>query len=374
MEERSKRGGAFHQPRPDLDESVLLTFVSTFRTDIMNVHAYETISCSQAVSGEGLAANFNMLQKLLELSPQAELPARKTKTSIEKVLAQSPGLNGTVCNNNVYAGLRLERLVVMLYHLRRLQRDPQAMMACSNKTSGSSMMKVKELLGMMTDAPAGAAESQDQVSVPGTECYPTDCEAYPAALTAKAAKTKCLKRSVTLDDDGFPKLLTAKHARASSPAKSPIKEAGLWEQMHPAPQVPQAKSKAKATAKAKAQPQPEEQASPKSPAPLAKAKAKGKAKAQAEAEVQEASDPTHSSLQTKDWTVMYYKANNTMGIRRKFAAKNQIFSFGSKSTMTKHELEKVGKLCVIKMLEGKSEEDVAVWAKSVVAAMSVAKP
>ena len=114
----------------------------------MNVHAYETISRSQAVSGEGLAANFNMLQKLLELSPQAELPARKTKTCIEKVLAQSPGLNATVFNNSVYAGLRLERLVVMLYHLRRLQRDPQALMACSNKTSGSSVMKVQELLGI----------------------------------------------------------------------------------------------------------------------------------------------------------------------------------------------------------------------------------
>ncbi len=81
----SKRGGAFHQPKPDVDDAVLLHFCSTFKLDLMDCKGYENISRNQAACGESLAANFSMLRQLLFISPAAELPSRKTKNAICQV-------------------------------------------------------------------------------------------------------------------------------------------------------------------------------------------------------------------------------------------------------------------------------------------------
>ena len=73
-----RRGGAFHQPKPDVDDSVLLHFVSSFSKQLMDTKVHENISRNQAVCGESLAANYDLLKQLLLITATAELPAKKT--------------------------------------------------------------------------------------------------------------------------------------------------------------------------------------------------------------------------------------------------------------------------------------------------------
>jgi len=60
--------------------------------------------------------------------------------------------------------------------------------------------------------------------------------------------------------------------------------------------------------------------------------------------------------------VMYYKANNKVGIRRKFDKKNQAFQFGHPNK-SKEELEAIGEEVADLMAKGMSEEQGIAWAK-----------
>ena len=121
--------------------------------------------------GESLAANYDLFKQLLLITATAELPAKKTKNAFLQLLGKTPSLNTTCYNNNVYAGLRVDRLTIMGYHLRRLQRDQPAFQQCVNKTTGLAMEKVKMLLAMM-DPCTAAEETQEDSQVAPTVCYP----------------------------------------------------------------------------------------------------------------------------------------------------------------------------------------------------------
>jgi hypothetical protein len=241
----------------------------------------------------------------------------------------------------------------MLYHLRRLQRDPVAFQQCVNKTSGTAMTKVKELMDML-EAPgaasADALESQsvDESQVAPTIHYPDDVSPeFPTSLTAKAPapSAKRLRREVTLDEEGYPKMLGARSPKPQSPVKgeAPAASVSLVEQLYP-------QAKAKAMPKSKA-------------LPKSKATAKSTAQPKASAKAQ---PQTQDGATSKDWQYMYYKNNNSIGIRRKFGSKNQVFSFVGKG-LEHAQLIKLAKLCLVKLLSGEAEEAVAIWVKADIA-------
>jgi len=60
-------------------------------------------------------------------------------------------------------------------------------------------------------------------------------------------------------------------------------------------------------------------------------------------------------LPDKEYGIMHYKINNTIGIRAKFGAQNQLFSFGgTKSTKTKEEMKAIAKQIVADLKTGVS--------------------
>lgn len=62
---------------------------------------------------------------------------------------------------------------------------------------------------------------------------------------------------------------------------------------------------------------------------------------------------------------MYYKNNNSIGIRRKFGQKEQCFSFGGKKcSMTETQLRGFGDDAMRKIDQGMSEADVKIWARA----------
>ena len=62
------------------------------------------------------------------------------------------------------------------------------------------------------------------------------------------------------------------------------------------------------------------------------------------------------------YAVMYYGKHNSIGIRRKFEKKNQIFSFGGRTCgLSESVLRGFGDDCLKKFNEGESEASVKKW-------------
>jgi hypothetical protein len=143
------RGGAHHRPKPPIDPHILDGIFSIFFKDISNVGVYEHISKSQAVNGEGLAARYDLLKAIITAAPSGGIPPGPARASLVKVFSQRPEANTTVFNTGVFAGLRLDRLTVMLAHLRRCAQDPSRMQQAAVKMTGPSLAKVQELVSMV---------------------------------------------------------------------------------------------------------------------------------------------------------------------------------------------------------------------------------
>jgi hypothetical protein len=67
-----------------------------------------------------------------------------------------------------------------------------------------------------------------------------------------------------------------------------------------------------------------------------------------------------------DWGKMFYKAQNGVGIREKFGDKRQVFCLSSRS-LTRAELESIADDCICRMRAGKADADTKEWGKEQVA-------
>jgi hypothetical protein len=95
--------------------------------------------------------------------------------------------------------------------------------------------------------------------------------------------------------------------------------------------------------------------------PKGKRKRKGKAKSKkgkAKRKPHAAEPAALSPGTTKGYQVMYYKNGHAVGIRRKYAQKNQVFSFGGKKcNLDKEALTQIGHDIVEEVIGGMSYED-----------------
>jgi hypothetical protein len=334
MDATKTRGGARRHPVPPVEDSLLLGLLGKHAEEICDLGVYESIQTPQAVNGEGLAAKAELLTVILEAVPTAELPMASCKQAFTRVLSSKPVLNNTVFQNHVFAGLRMDRLACMLHHVRRLCQDEYKRDVCAAKCSGPSWAKVQDLMAMVQLA--NSPRLADSQASEGA------CSS--ASASTGSAPSKVLKRKVTLDDDGFPKLFDFEESQggASSAADSSAN-------LIPAARAPAGQGRAAKAAQAAA-------TSKGLAAPT-------EASEDAAEAVEAAESAAENKKEKKDWELVYYKKYNSVGVRRKFAKKEQIFSFKSE-TLSRDALEKHGKRAIVKLLSGKSEQYVAEWAKS----------
>lgn len=352
--DKPKRGGARNQKKPDTDESILMHILSLHKKLLFQCGPYEHISKNQAASAEGLAHNYPLLKPLLEAEPTGEFAAGLAKRCVEKIVMSDPSQNTSTFKNETFSGLRWDRIACMLKHIRRLRQDPvKRRQACSG-SSGSSWALVLELVvmgGPLEQDEGDHLGSDLDIDVPSTQEYTETGELSPSRATSSRKRTSSppavspkrrLSRKISLDEDGFPMMLTAasSHRSASSPP----------------PALPKAKAKAKAP-----------------PSPKARAKAKG------------SGSQGHLSPQAAvgfklDYNYLFYHSGSySIGIREKFPRPDsglksgkQIFTFkGSPQvqalpmSQAKDILIKHAKKVVIKLLENElSVEEVAAWAKN----------
>ena len=349
--------GAKRRKVPTVDSGVLVGIFQEHKELVLNqkgLGEYERISRTQAVSGNALAECHKLLRDLLVAQPGGELAGAATREAMCSLLQSYPKYNQTKFSNAVYAGLRFDRVSVMLNHLRRLKNDAEKRRQCCATTSGAAWAQILDLL-LCLDGPWKGSqdlpgESQSTApgtplgsEVPPTQPYPVDPtefgsdDAPGAAATGSTASkpaSRKLQAQLSLDADGFPKMLGG----SSSSTGNKRKASDNGADRHPT--------------------------SPRSAAASPKGKAKSKAAASPKA------SPKAAPSVVQDYTYMYYKGQSSMGIRQKRGQKKQVFSFRASSGLREkspdeiiRKLTKHAKACIIKLLEGQSELQVAAWAR-----------
>ena len=210
--EMISKGGHRHTIKPRLDEGVLMKAIRRHSSLLANLGIYESISKTQSCNPKGLYKLLPLIKDLLDLEPTGEIHTQSLRNAIFQMLMQDPSLNDSKWNGQVWVGLKVESVGVILYHMRRLMGSD--LKICAAKLTGSEYQELQEVVQIM---------SPKETPV-------------PAALDKRAAeeegpKERKLKKEisdVSVDSRGFPKcfgtpdrLLTKEPSPERSPLASP---------------------------------------------------------------------------------------------------------------------------------------------------------
>lgn len=112
---------------------------------------YESVSKPQAVKGDALAELHPFLAAMLEVAPSGEINATQLKAGIMAAVVEKPELNNTKQKNDIWCGLRLDRITTVLYHLRRLTDNVKFQQMVLG-SQGASVVLIKQLLDKLQPA------------------------------------------------------------------------------------------------------------------------------------------------------------------------------------------------------------------------------
>jgi len=68
------------------------------------------------------------------------------------------------------------------------------------------------------------------------------------------------------------------------------------------------------------------------------------------------------AVSSERYSVLYYKNNKTIGLRRKFDKRDTALSFGRNESLSEESLRKVADECLRKLNGGDTEANVKIWA------------
>ena len=219
MPKKNARGGANRKPWPKVDDSIILKIFEENIGDIMNAEDYESISLPMASFGPGIVKKSKLIRAILLACPCGGVPAGAAKKAIEKIVTVKPELNTSLWNTSVFAGQRLERILVLLAHVRRLAQEGFRLQQCALKCTGPEVATIKELVKL--------------IDVEWSKQHDTATMYYdPLLQDGDPMASRDLKREVSVDEDGYPKLLSnpssGSHSykdRADPTTPSPTKKA-----------------------------------------------------------------------------------------------------------------------------------------------------
>ena len=158
------------------------------------------IDRAHAAFAPGLAANYDILLVLLKLNPRAEFKPTVLVKAWLTCCKHYTGLNASGLPDDMWAGRRADICGTMLCHTRRVRSDTLRMSQLKHKATASDMAMVQELVDMIVE---GAISRE------------------PSPAETVLYTTRKLKVNVSLDEDGFPKMLsTSSSASKSSSSKS----------------------------------------------------------------------------------------------------------------------------------------------------------
>jgi hypothetical protein len=201
------KGGARHTPKPQVDPDLLLKCFSEHSDLLQHLGLYEQVSQSQAAQPKGLMHCLPLMKGLLELEPTCEIHGSSLRQGVFQALLQNPCLNDTKFNGETWVGIRVERITVLLFHMRRLAASAD-LRTCASKLTGPEFLQLQEALAMVE------RKGQGQMELPLAE----------RGEGEESRETRKLKKEVSevsVDSKGFPKAL-ATPAKEPNEAETPL--------------------------------------------------------------------------------------------------------------------------------------------------------
>ena len=139
------KGGPRHFSKPQVDPGLLMSVFSNYKKLLQDFGSYERLSSSQACDPKGLLNLWPFINALVELEPTCEIQATCLRNAIFQTLLEDGRLNETKWSGSVWVGMKVERINVILYHLRRPQGQ-QDLKQCAAKLKGAEFVQLKELI------------------------------------------------------------------------------------------------------------------------------------------------------------------------------------------------------------------------------------
>ena len=190
------RGGIRHTKKPEVDVGLLLEVLNCNKTMLRDLGPYEQISRTQSCHAKGLLKCLPLIKGLIELEPTAEIHSQSIRSALMQLLVAQPTVNDTKWSGSVWCGLKVERVGVLLNHMRRL-RSPVDMKTCAAHLTGNELVQLQDVVNMIAEKnTAGSGTIPTQNSFDGHE--------------SPERAGKRLKKEVSdasLDSNGFPNCL-----------------------------------------------------------------------------------------------------------------------------------------------------------------------
>ena len=123
---------------------------------------YEICHKQHAPDGKALAERFDFLKELIDSTNGGEFLPNQGKTAVMKVVVvKDPCINETSFKNELYAGQRISRIVVMLaQQVRLLVRDEEKFEVLAGNFDGVELKKINELKPCRETLSAQASKDQ----------------------------------------------------------------------------------------------------------------------------------------------------------------------------------------------------------------------
>ena len=373
----SSRGGARRAKPPELCEDALFRAFSLHLPQLSHLGAYETIEREGQPSGKGLLHLSGLIASLLALAPGAETQPMALRKCFQKHGVAAPQLNKSEYSLNIWCGLRQERVTTVLNHVRRLKREPEKFRQVCLKLTGTQIADLENLLRLVDPAVQGGLSASELLATAAQEVAETETLYFPEVPSAgELLPGRKLARHVSdasVDSQGWPKMLKAateeeepQQTARSSSSKRRFLTLGAHLQGRssagsppPPPPPPAPKAQAK-----------EKSSSP----PVSLSRAEGspqagsvpKAKAKAKAKLAESPGVKRKAEQAEEpqlYSIMYYKQGNSFAFRKRYEAKNQIFTISNKS-WSKEQLQELAEATQLRLEAANMNwEPVMAWAK-----------
>ena len=151
------KGGARHTPKPQVDDGLLFKAISNHSSLLKNLGSYEKISKSQGCDPRGLLKLLPLVGSLIDLEATSEIHPSCLRKAVFGVLMEEPHLNDTPFAGSVWTNLKVERITVILYHVRRLAGSD--LKQCAARLSGAEYLQLQEVVKKVSKKAAAGSEA-----------------------------------------------------------------------------------------------------------------------------------------------------------------------------------------------------------------------
>ena len=197
------RGGARHHSKPYIETGLLFKCLKKHEYLVVEMKGYEVLSSNSGVGPRAMMHMLPLASDLVELEPACEIHPQPLRACLLQMITDKPDLNTSKCKGSVFVNLRAGRLGILLCHVRKLCRG-FGVQACVSNLTGLEYTWL-----------------QDTLKKAPTQCMLLEKGRWGREpLKKEAKKLKKTVSDVSLDSDGWPKLLTSpKKSEEASPPR-----------------------------------------------------------------------------------------------------------------------------------------------------------